>query len=350
MIESKNGNILKSEAEAIVNTVNCVGVMGKGIALQYKKAYPENYKAYEKACRAKQVVPGVMHIFETGSLVNPKYIVNFPTKNHWRERSRYEYVETGLKSLIQDIIKFQIKSIAIPPLGCGLGGLEWKKVKNMIIQEFSALPDVNVFLYDPDGSPSVSDMPVGTSTPSMTVARALFIKLMQIYSKYAYRLTLLEIQKLSYFLQESGQHLRLNFVKHIYGPYAHNLNKVLELLEGHYIHGYGDTQKPDVEIQLLPDAVKVADDYLESHPDEKDRIEKIASLVDGFETPYGMELLASVHWVVAHDQMAADNTDIVIASIKDWNDRKARIFKDKHICIALERLKSEGWLNKPVIP
>ena len=182
----------------------------------------------------------------------------------------------------------------------------------------------------------------------MTVARALLIKLMQQYEHHDYRLTLLEIQKLAYFLQEYGQDLQLKYMKGTYGPYANNLNKVLEVLEGHYISGYGDTQKPDVEIELKPGAIEKADAYLQAHPEEKQRLEKVAELVDGFETPYGMELLASVHWIMVHDK-TADDADGAIIQVQQWNERKRRLFKAEHIRIAWDNLISIKWATSPII-
>ncbi len=344
MIELTQGNILKADAEALVNTVNCVGVMGKGIALQFKKAFPDNFRAYEAACRHKEVQPGRMFVFETGQIFNPRYVINFPTKRHWRGRSRYEDIAAGTRALVEELRNRNIRSIAIPPLGCGLGGLNWHRVRAIIEETFSTLPDVRVMLYEPKGAPAAKDMPVGTGKPRMTIARALFVKLMQQYARHAYRLTLLEIQKLAYFLQESGLELRLRYVKHLYGPYAHNLNKVLEVLEGHYIRGYGDTQKPDVEIQLLPGATRQADVFLQNHPEAMENLDVVADLVDGFETPYGMELLSSVHWLAIHDREATD-ADTAIAAMLRWNDRKSKLFKPEHIRVAWDRLQEEGWLR-----
>jgi len=238
MIELTRGNILRADAEALVNTVNCVGFMGRGIALQFKKAYPANYEAYRKACDAGEVQPGRMFIFELDSMLNPKYVINFPTKRDWRAKSRYEDVESGLKTLIAEVRRLDIHSIAVPPLGCGLGGLDWRKVRPMIEQAFTALPEVRVLLFEPAGAPEPRQMPVGTKRPKLTVARALFIRLMDRYAAQSYRLTLLEIQKLAYFLQEAGQPLKLNYEAGHYGPYAPNLNKVLEVLERHYTSGY----------------------------------------------------------------------------------------------------------------
>ena len=347
MIKYINGNILKANAEALVNTVNCVGTMGKGIALQFKKAWPDNNVAYEKACRKGQLRPGSVQVFSTGMMVNPRYIINFPTKKHWREKSHYTYIEQGLDALVNEIRSRHIASVAVPPLGCGLGGLDWNRVKQIIEDRFSAMADVQVLVFEPKGAPAAQDMPVATAAPGLTVPRAMFIKLMQRYQRFSYRLTLLEIQKLAYFLQEAGQQLRLNYVKHLYGPYAHNLNKVLEIMEKHFVQGYGDTQKPDVEIELLPGADEQADAFLSRHTEEQRRLDQVASLVDGFETPYGLELLSSVHWLVVQDHIS-QGPDAVIAAMKKWNKRKAQLFRENHIRIAWNRLSEEGWIHRPI--
>lgn len=344
MIEYSKGNLLVADAEALVNTVNCVGYMGKGIALQFKQAFPANFKAYEKACRADEVKPGHMFIFETGSMVNPRYIINFPTKRHWRGNSRLEDIESGLKALIEDVKRLGIRSIAVPPLGSGLGGLDWNVVRPMIEQAFADLPDVQVLLYGPQGAPAADEMPVRTARPKMTSARALFIKLMDQYSSLHYRRTLLEIQKLAYFLQEAGEPLRLRFEKGLYGPYAHNLNKVLEVLEGHYIRGFGDSQKPDAEIELLPHAVEEADAFLKQHKESLRRLEKVSDLIAGFETPYGMELISSVHWVGKHDEPVAQDETVAARSVQNWNERKRGMFQAHHVQVAWERLKEQHWL------
>jgi len=350
MITITQGNLIENYAEALVNTVNCIGFMGKGIALQFKNAFPENFKAYERACRAKQVRPGKMFVFPTGSMVNPKYVINFPTKRHWRGKSQIEDIESGLKVLIHEVRKLGITSIAIPPLGCGLGGLDWREVRPMIERAFEALPTVKVALFEPVGAPEAKSMPVGTKRPPLTPPRALFIRLMQQYLQLAYRLTLLEIQKLAYFLQEAGEPLRLKYEAYLYGPYAHNLNKVLEKLEGHFIRGYGDTQKPDVDIELMPGATEEAAIFLADHDDSINRLDRVARVISGFETPYGMELLASVHWLGAHGKAPARSGDEAVREIAKWNDRKRQMFKSEHILVAWERLVEQGWLSSTAEP
>jgi O-acetyl-ADP-ribose deacetylase (regulator of RNase III) len=349
MIKITRGNLIESDSEALVNTVNCVGYMGKGIALQFKQAFPANFKHYETACHAGDMAPGKMMIHDNGGLVNPRYIINFPTKRHWKGKSRIEDVESGLKALVADVQRLGIRSIAVPPLGCGLGGLEWRVVRPMIEQAFASLPDVQVLLFEPAGAPEAKAMPVRTKRPHMTPARALFIKLMDAYSALDYSRTLLEVQKLAYFLQEAGEPLRLNYEAGHYGPYAPNLNKVLEVMEGHFIRGYGDSQKPEAEIELLPGAVDVASAFLADKRDSLTRLEQVADLIEGFETPYGMELLATVHWVAHYGgrqgEAPAVDMDAAIDVVHAWNPRKQNIFKPDHIRAAWMQLAQRGWMH-----
>jgi O-acetyl-ADP-ribose deacetylase (regulator of RNase III) len=346
MIHHATGNLLQTDAEALVNTVNCDGFMGKGIALQFKQAWPENFDAYAKACRAKEVRPGHMFVWESGRMVNPRYIINFPTKRHWREKSRLEDIRNGLRTLVEDVQRLGIRSIAVPPLGCGNGGLDWQDVCPLIEAAFAKLPDTQVHVFSPLGAPEAKTMPVNTRKPAMTISRALFIRAMHQYETLSYRLTLLEIQKLMYFLQEAGEPLKLRFQAGLYGPYAANLNKVLEKMEGHLIRGYGDSQKPDTEIELLPDAVKEADLFLKDHPIPRERVSKVSDLIQGFETPYGMELLSSVHWVCTHQEPQATTPEKAIQLVHGWNERKQKMFRPEHIRVAYQRLCELAWIAK----
>lgn len=344
MIKITKGNLLEADAEALVNTVNCVGYMGKGIALQFKQAYPDNFKAYQDACKAGEVRPGHIFIYNRDSMFNPKYIINFPTKRHWRGKSNIQDIEDGLNALIKEIKHYKIKSVGIPPLGCGLGGMDWNVVRPMIEKAFREIPEVTGLLFAPKGAPAAKEMPIRTGRPKLTVARALFLKLMEQYLVAAYRLTLLEIQKLAYFLQEAGEPLRLKYDAGLYGPYAHNLNKVLEILESHYIRGYGDSQKPDVELELLPNAIDEANAYLAENTSAIGRLKAVSTVIEGFETPYGMELLSSVHWVATHGEIPAKDEESAITQVYAWNDRKRDMFKPNHIRIAWKQLKEQGWV------
>ncbi|MGK7924902.1 MAG: macro domain-containing protein [Spirulina sp.] len=350
MIELKQGNLLEETTEAIVNTVNCVGVMGKGIALQFKQAFPENFRQYKKACNAKEVQPGKMFVFATGSLFNPRYIINFPTKRHWRNKSKIEDIENGLMALVEEVKQLNIKSIAIPPLGCGNGGLDWAKVQPAIERAFTQLSDVRVVVFEPIGTPAADRMQVNTSKPKMTLSRSLFIHLIDLYSVLRDRLTKIEIQKLVYFLTVAGEPdlQKLRYVKHKFGPYADNLNHALQRIEGHYIRGYGDRSKSS-QIYVLPEGREKAMNFLRDYPEANERLKRVSDLISGFETPYGLEMLATIHWVVTEDPQAAVDCDRAILRVQQWSDRKRTIFKPNHLKKAWKRLKQQNWLiaNSP---
>jgi Predicted phosphatase homologous to the C-terminal domain of histone macroH2A1 len=336
MIKYTQGNLLEADVDALVNTVNCVGVMGKGIALQFKQAFPSNYKEYEKACKAKQVKPGKMFIYNTGKLFGSKYIINFPTKRHWKGKSRIEDIENGLVDFVKQIKDLNIKSVAVPPLGCGNGGLNWNSVKLLMEKAFENLGDVDIYIYPPNGAPAVDTMPVNTTRPALTKARSLLICLMQEYGVPGYRLSKLEIQKLAYFLQEMGEPLRLNFVKGLCGPYADNLNHVLQRLEGHYIRGYGDRAE-ESNIVLLPTAVEEAEALIKNEVESQERLKQVKNIILGFESPYGLELLSTVHWIIKTQPELADDIEQVTEQVRTWNNRKCKLFKPIHV--------EKAWLH-----
>jgi O-acetyl-ADP-ribose deacetylase (regulator of RNase III) len=255
MIEYRSGNILEADVEALVNSVNCVGVMGRGISLQFRKTWPENFKAYVRACRRGEVRPGKMFVFETSSLTNPRYIINFPTKRHWRGKSRIEDIEAGLRALVDEIRSRGIRSIAIPPLGCGLGGLDWGEVRALIDQALGDLPGVHVIVFEPTRAEPLPKSMRRGEVPKMTPGRAALIGLMDRYLRGLLDpfVSLLELHKLMYFMQEAGEPLKLRFAKGPYGPYAENLRHVLHAIEGHYISGYMPGKKL-IEVALpLPE-------------------------------------------------------------------------------------------------
>lgn len=343
MIELIEGDILKADVEAIVNTVNCVGVMGRGIALQFKKAWPDNFKAYAAACGNQQVQPGRMFVFETGQLANPRYIINFPTKRHWRGASRMEDIEVGLLDLVSTIREQGIQSIAIPPLGSGLGGLDWQQVKPRIEQAMSVLPDVRVLIYQPKSMSENHVIAHNKAIPNMTAGRAVLIELMQRYLAGLLdpSVSLLEVHKLMYFMQEAGEPLRLKYRKAHYGPYAENLRHVLNAIEGHYISGYADGgDAPDKTLQLVPGAAEEASQFLQQHPQTRERFNRVSRLVEGFESPFGLELLATVHWLRRYEH--ADSVEEVVQATHVWNQRK-RQFTARQIELALGVLDEQNW-------
>jgi O-acetyl-ADP-ribose deacetylase (regulator of RNase III) len=343
MIELLTGDILKANAEALVNTVNCVGFMGRGIAAQFKRTFPENFKEYASVCKRGGLKPGVMLVHRTGQLTNPRYIVNFPTKRHWRGASRLEDIDAGLEALVREIQARQIASIAVPPLGCGLGGLPWGDVKPRIERAFAALPSVRVLVFEPTAAPEPSQMSKSTAVPKMTPGRAVLVGLVDHYLAGLMEpfVTLLEVQKLLYFVQEAGEPLRLKYVKALYGPYAENLRHVLAAVEGHLVVGYADGgDAPDKQLELVPGAVEDASAYLAEHPHSLVRFARVTKLVEGFETPFGMELLASVHWVATREHAERDS---VVSAVHAWNARK-RQFSERQLLLAFDVLSEKGWL------
>ena len=346
MIEHKTGDIFQEDVEALVNSVNCVGVMGRGIALQFKNLFPKNFKAYAEACKRGEVRPGRMFVYELGKAVNPRYIINFPTKRHWRGKSRMEDIEAGLDALAHEIKERNIRSIAIPPLGSNLGGLNWSDVRPRVEAALRELDDLTVTLFEPGGGPADDRPNRSTEAPKMTRGRAALLSLMDRYLSGLLDpfVTLLEVHKLMYFMQEAGEPLRLRYEKAPFGPYAENLRHVLKSIEGHLISGYAEGgDAPDKQLELVPGAVEEARAFLEDHPQTQSRFDRVSKLVEGFESSFGLELLATVHWVAAGHPSAKEEQ--VIANTYAWGLHK-RQFSERQIRLALQVLKEKGWLEE----
>ncbi len=350
MIEYKKGDILLEDAEALVNTVNCVGIMGRGIALQFKNAFPENFEFYVTACERNEVQPGQMLVFKTGRLTNPKYIINFPTKRHWRGKSRIEDIDAGLVALANEIRSRNIHSIAIPPLGSGLGGLDWSNVRPRIENSLRGQDNVRVVIFEPAASSDDTRFNHSSDVPKMTAGRAALVGLI---SRYLGGLldpfiTLLEVHKLMYFMEQSGEPLRLKFTKGPYGPYAENLRHVLKAVEGHLVSGYADGgDVPDKQLKLVPGALDDAAAFLESNSETQTRLDKVSDLVEGFESPFGLELLATVHWTASKE--GARSIEDIVRMTYAWSDRK-RQFTRRQIALATNVLSHKGWIanvNEP---
>ncbi len=346
MISESHGNLLQADVDALVNTVNTVGVMGKGIALQFKRAFPDMYQAYSRAAKRGEVHLGSMHVWSTGQLTGPRFIINFPTKGHWKASSRMTDIERGLDDLIRVIREEGIRSVAVPPLGCGNGGLGWSAVEPLIRAKLEPLSDVEILLFPPSGAPASASMPTAERAPRMTAGRAALIGLLANYSRHALaEPSLIEAQKLMYFLQLAGEPLRLDFQGHHYGPYADNLRPVLRDVEGQYLSGFGDGSTPVQQAEpltVLPGAEAAAQPVLERHPETKKRIDRVLELIEGFESAYALELLATVHWLLSRDENR--DLDAVVAAVREWSPRKGRMFTPEHIRIAVDALESRGWV------
>lgn len=340
MIRFANDNLLKSEAEALINTVNTVGVMGKGIALQFREKYPMNYELYRKACQKKDVQIGRMFVTKTERIGHPKYIINFPTKVHWKGDSQLDYIERGLDDLIRVIYEYNIQSVAVPPLGCGYGGLDWNVVKPLLLEKLRNV-DAEIFLYEPGLRPQ--EAPAPEVSRELTKARALILTLINRYTILGFDVTHVEIQKLAYFLQEFGQtDLKLKYQKGTYGPYAYNLQHLLSRLEGAYLQGdirVADARPLDTVSTFDEKGEEVASFLARATSStEKQRLNMVTQLIEGFESPFGLELLATVHWAMKELKGATISVEHVIRFIHDWSPRKEEMMTPSLIQVAFERV------------
>ncbi|MCG7904842.1 MAG: macro domain-containing protein [Candidatus Thiodiazotropha weberae] len=352
MIEYTKGNLLEAEVEALVNTVNTVGVMGKGIALMFKERFAHNMDEYAQACKKRKVQTGKMFVTETHELMGPKWVINFPTKQHWRNPSKLEWIIEGLEDLKRFIIEQQVKSIAIPPLGSGNGGLDWKVVRREIEQHLQDLEEVQILVYEP--TRRYQNVANKKGVQKLTPARALIAELVRRYWVLGMECSLLEIQKLAWFLErviesmDIDNPLQLKFKSNNYGPYADKLRHLLDALDGSYLKSekriadsrpfdviwFDETKREHVKNYLITDSC----DYLPA-------LEKASEIIDGFESPYGMELLATVDWLITRE-----NCEPTVEAIEEgmhhwpagkrWADRKAGLFDHRSIGIALDRLKA----------
>ena len=328
------GNILTAHSEAIINTVNTYGVMGKGIALAFKRSFPDNYKAYRKAFENGELSVGKMFVHKTG-LLSPKYIINFPTKKHWRNKSEMSYITSGLDDLIEVIRVNEIKSISIPPLGCGLGGLLWEEVKQLIIDKLSVLDNVDITIYEPGYQSAVQKT---KSINKLTPTRAMYLSLLRQYEMLGEEITTLVVQKLAYFLQQSGEDLKLSFDKGKYGPFSPTLNKMLEAFNPNYLTYEGELNNPCTILRIEDKKVTETESYIANNLsiDQKQRLDSVSTLIEGFETAFGLELLATVAY--ARQQCPDCTKEEIISDIHNWNKRKAEMMSPHIIGVCYDRL------------
>ena len=350
MIRYTEGNLLEADAEALVNTVNTVGVMGKGIALMFKEAFPDSFRAYAAACKRGEVQVGKMFVTTGPALRGPRWIIHFPTKKHWRHRTQKEWVRDGLVDLRQVIAERNIRSIAIPPLGCGNGGLDWATVRPMIEEALDDLPEVEVLVYQPTSK--YQNVAKARGVEKLTPARALIAELVRRYSILGLGCSLLEIQKLAWFAERAiiarnlANRLDLRFSAKRYGPYSDRLRHLLDGLDGSYLRSvkrisdakaadpitFNDRKKARVDLYLRSEAKP----YLEP-------LETVTRLIDGFESPLGMEALASVDWLLEREGCSRE-LKAVKDGLEQWpggtqaGARKLRIFDDHLLELVLERL------------
>ncbi len=360
MITFTHGNLLDARAEALVNTVNTVGVMGKGIALMFKERFVENFCRYAAACKAKEIQTGKMFVTPVHELDGPRWIVNFPTKQHWRAPSRMEWVVDGLQDLRRFLVEQQVKSIAIPPLGAGNGGLEWAEVREQIELALGDL-DIDILVFEP--TKQYQNVAKRAGVEKLTPARALIAELVRRYWVLGMECSLLEIQKLAWFLERAIERynpgdnpLNLQFAPHKHGPYANRLDHLLNNLDGSYLHCEKRISDADpLDVIWFDDERKAAvQTYLKTEAKAYTQaLESAAALIDGFESPFGMELLSTVDWLLTKEGVAP-RVPALRQGLRHWPGgadaaaRKDRLFDDRALGIALERLKRASNAFQPL--
>ena len=345
MIQFIEGNLLESQAEVLVNTVNTVGVMGKGIALQFKKAYPENYKQYLKACKDKTIGIGKLLVTEEQTLIGgKKIIINFPTKTDWRKPSEYSYIEEGLTSLVQIIQAQKIKSIAVPPLGAGNGGLDWSRVKTIIEKHLSAV-DCQVLVYQPN---YVVQEALRKERVALTPARAMLLAVLYDLVRSGEFVSEFAAEKVAYFLQRFGAKdvFKLEFQPNFYGPYSSKVKHVLYYLNGSYLSGYSSKdKKPFDELSLVMDAEKDVLSFLaeKKETDYTDIVDKTKQFLQGFYSAFGLELLSTIDFIA--QKQATNDITLITQQLEQWSDRKKTMFSNPNfVSIAIKRLEKSALL------
>ena len=349
MVRYTIGNLLEAKTEALVNTVNTVGIMGKGIALQFKDTYPKNYKVYRDACKAGTFKTGEVLIVHDEYLREPKWIINFPTKAHWKEKSQYSFIQAGLQALKAALIEHQIKSVAIPPLGCGNGGLDWDKVKSLINAELADL-DIDIFVYEPNELiKSVLQKEQITKDVKLTPARAMLLYSLFQYESMGEQSSLFVANKLAYFLQRSGEKLKLHFEPHHFGPYAVQLNHVLYNLNGIFLLGLEqNTTKPFEPFQLNYDKWEEIKVFVENElsPEQKSRLNSVLNLINGYQSAFSLELLATVDYLQSNQNN--QSTEDILTQIEQWSARKTKMFKREYVQIASKHLSNHAKEGLPL--
>jgi O-acetyl-ADP-ribose deacetylase (regulator of RNase III) len=341
MIRYITGNLLESKAGALVNTVNTQGVMGKGIALQFKEQYPLNFKLYVKACREREIKIGKLLVTEEESLLHgQKVIINFPTKTSWRKPSEYSFIEEGLADLLCVIKERKIKSIAIPPLGAGNGGLDWIKVKSLL-ENYLADIDCDIQIYEPNAT--IREV-MAKERVKLTPARAMLLSVLYELVRNGEFVSEFAAEKVAYFLQRFGARdiFKLEFNPNFYGPYSGKVKHVLYYLNGSYIKGYSSKdKKPFEELELVSQAENEVNEFL-NRP-ENAGFKKITAdtknFLSGFYSPFGLELLSTIDFIIKEKK--AVSPEEITAYLERWSNRKKTMFtKPEFVSIAIRHIQS----------
>lgn len=331
MITFLTGNILESPADCLINTVNCEGFMGKGLAYQFKNMFPETNKSYIKSCKNHELHPGKLHThFENGKL-----IINFPTKDKWREKSKLEFIINGMKALIRLIKEKNIESIAIPPLGSGNGGLNWEEVKDIIVKDISSLSEnVNIYIYEP----SLSYKSIIKKAPKLTLSHLILMSIKKDLTSFSK----LRLQKVAFFINLFTNQNYFKFEAHHYGPYSY----VIDILSRD-IKEYQDYHKFTTE-----KALNYAQQTLISKKTEKElsnfmyAIKKATELINSYSNEK-IELLSTICFILLNNSNISKEK--IVIKIHQWSDLKKIKFSEEDIIIGINDLLNIEILEKNIL-
>ncbi|MDZ8053868.1 MAG: macro domain-containing protein [Aulosira sp. ZfuVER01] len=326
------GDILESTTECLVNTVNCEGYMGKGIAYQFKLRFPENNKEYIKACRNKSLKIGTIHYFcEQGKL-----IINFPTKDKWRQKSKIDYIHQGLTELVKLIPILNIKSIAIPPLGCGNGGLNWTDVKPIVIKYLTPISDsIEILIYEPSQYYTAKT----TEAPKLNASHLV---LMNFKSKL-HKFNKLRLQKTGYFMNIFLDKAYFKFSKNNYGPYAHSIDILSK-----DIKEFQDFYSVNTEEALrLAQTMLISESVEQKLKSLSRAIDEATVFVNEIDNDEDLELLSTICYLLEDEQELT--VQDIGRKIKEWSLRKADKFTETDILDALIFLQNKHIIQQNLL-
>lgn len=333
MITYTTGNIFDSGAECLVNTVNCEGYMGKGIAYQFKLRYPENNKDYVRACKSGELHIGTIHWFtEDGKL-----IVNFPTKNKWREKSQMSYVEGGLDLLVELIKDKEVTSIAIPPLGCGNGGLVWGEVKQVVEKKLNPIiGKCDITVYEP----SKQYKAIAKEAPKLSVSSLVLLQVKMHLNDWGY----LRMQKACFFVNFFLGDNYFKFDKWKFGPYSHAVDIVAkgikEYQDYYHLDNSKDTYEQAYQVVISEKTNKKMELLMPA-------IEKATAYVNRIKSNKELEGISTVLFLIQNN-MGLDEVGVV-KGFKEWSEDKASRFSEQDIVDAIFFLLDTGIIIKNIV-
>lgn len=358
MIRLVRGNMFDSQVQTLVNTVNCVGVMGKGLALQFKKMFPEMYLDYQKRCSNNQVKPGEPYIYKG---LTPPYIINFPTKDHWRSVSRLEDIVRGMQHLLQHYQEWGITSIAMPALGCGNGQLEWKVVGPLLYYYLQQM-DIDVELYAPDQSLSLEELEILAARVAednqQHVSQANdkkrlpmgWIMLVEILYRleqepYHYPVGRTIFQKITFAATREGIPTGLNFGKNSYGPFSPDLKEVETVLVNCKLLQEKSIGKM-LHIEVGPSYAGLREEILPHYEKWNKTIDKVVDLfmrVDTSQAEITATILYSVDQLKKETEFPCELD--VLKEVMDWKQRRDPPLKEDQVALSIRNLAALDWVK-----